>query len=459
MVCPRGPYMPLKLLSSSRPSTLLRSLTGGALLIGLLASNSAWAQTYPITQGQRERASEVAQAGVPLSELAPNAPSSYKVKRGDTLWRISGLFLKSPWRWPDLWGMNLEEIKNPHRIYPGQELFLDTSNGRARLTTNRPGDIETIRVSPRVRSESLSESAIPPVDMQQIEAFLTEPLIVDETTYMRAPRIVATPESRVLLSLGDRAYARSTYGSSVDGKIEPLSTAAGKPRNYRIFRNATPLKDPGTGEVLAYEAQYIGKANIVRSEEMRQVEEAPEPARKETAALREDEYKPQFDNTSSNLARTQIKIPVKSEAEKAPGQELIPASIDIVAAKEEIRVGDRLLPEPPRDFSNYVPVGAPADMSGQIVSVYGNAVRYAAQNQVVSINRGATQGVSNGQVFALLRDANTFVDKTDDSRPTLRLPGERNGLMMVFRTFDRVSYAVVLQITDGVKVGDRFVSP
>jgi hypothetical protein len=451
--------MPLKLLSSSRPSTLLRSLTGGALLIGLLASNSAWAQTYPITQGQRERASEVAQAGVPLSELAPNAPSSYKVKRGDTLWRISGLFLKSPWRWPDLWGMNLEEIKNPHRIYPGQELFLDTSNGRARLTTNRPGDIETIRVSPRVRSESLSESAIPPVDMQQIEAFLTEPLIVDETTYMRAPRIVATPESRVLLSLGDRAYARSTYGSSVDGKIEPLSTAAGKPRNYRIFRNATPLKDPGTGEVLAYEAQYIGKANIVRSEEMRQVEEAPEPARKETAALREDEYKPQFDNTSSNLARTQIKIPVKSEAEKAPGQELIPASIDIVAAKEEIRVGDRLLPEPPRDFSNYVPVGAPADMSGQIVSVYGNAVRYAAQNQVVSINRGATQGVSNGQVFALLRDANTFVDKTDDSRPTLRLPGERNGLMMVFRTFDRVSYAVVLQITDGVKVGDRFVSP
>lgn len=459
MVCPRGPYMPLKLLSSSRPSTLLRSLTGGALLFGLLASNSAWAQTYPITQGQRERANEVAQAGVPLSELAPNAPSSYKVKRGDTLWRISGLFLKSPWRWPDLWGMNLEEIKNPHRIYPGQELFLDTSNGRARLTTNRPGGIETIRVSPRVRSESLSESAIPPVDLQQIEAFLTEPLIVDESTYLRAPRIVATPENRVLLSLGDRAYARSTYGSSVDGESEPLSTAAGKPRNYRIFRNATPLKDPGTGEILAYEAQYIGKANIVRSEEMRQIEKAPEPAMKETAAPREDEYKPQFDNTSSNLAREQIQAPVKSDAEKEPGQELIPASIDIVAAKEEIRVGDRLLPEPPRDFSNYVPVGAPADMSGQIVSVYGNAVRYAAQNQVVSINRGTAQGIANGQVFALLRDANTFVDKTDDSRPTLRLPGERNGLMMVFRTFDRVSYAVVLQITDGVKVGDRFVSP
>lgn len=426
--------MPLNLISSTRSSISLRSLTGGVLLLGLLASSSVWAETYPITQGQRARASEVAQAGVPLSELAPNAPSSYKVVRGDTLWRISGLFLKSPWRWPELWGMNLEEIKNPHRIYPGQELFLDISNGRARLTTNRPGGIETIRISPRVRSESVSESAIPPVDMQQIEAFLAEPLIVDEKTYIRAPRIVATPENRVLLSLGDRAYARSTYGSSVDGLVEPLSTAPGKPRKYRVFRDATPLKDPGTGEVLAYEAQYIGKANVVRSEEMRTVTKAPE-------------------------SEEAMKASASSKAGEAPGQELVPASIDIIAAKEEIRVGDRLLPEPPRDFSNYVPAAAPADMSGQIVSVYGNAVRYAAQNQVVSINRGASQGITNGQVFALLRDSNTLVDKTDESRPTIRLPGERNGLMMVFRTFDRVSYAVVLQISDGVKVGDRFVSP
>jgi hypothetical protein len=450
--------MPLKLTSSSRSSTLVRSLTGGALLLGLLASHGAWAQKYPITAEQRARATEVAEAGVPMSELAPNAPASYKVKRGDTLWRISGLFLKSPWRWPDLWGMNLEEIKNPHRIYPGQELFLDTSNGRARLTTNRPGGIETIRVSPRVRAESLSESAIPPVNMQQIEAFLAEPLVVDEATFDQAPRIVATPENRVLLSLGDRAYARSTYGDSTEGSVEPLSTAAGKPRQYRVFRNAIPLKDPATGEVLAYEAQYVGKANIVRSEEMRAVAKAPEAPAMKTASG-EDQYKPQFENTSSNIARDQIKEPAPAQVSKQGDVELIPASIDIVAAKEEIRVGDRMLPEPPRDFSNFVPSAAPANMQGQIVSVYGNAVRYAAQNQVVAINRGASQGVANGQVFALMRDSNTLVDKTDESRPTIRLPGERNGLMMVFRTFDRVSYALILEINDGVKVGDRFVSP
>ena len=98
-------------------------------------------------------------------------------------------------------------------------------------------------------------------------------------------------------------------------------------------------------------------------------------------------------------------------------------------------------------------------IDGQIVSVYGSAVRYAAQNQVVTINRGLEHGVSNGNVFALLRDTELVTDRTDESRPKVRLPGERNGLMMVFRTFDKVSYALVLQINDGAKVGDRIVNP
>lgn len=444
--------MPLKPFSSSRSSFTLRSLTGGAVLLAAIGSSCAWAQNYPVTQGQRARANQVSEQGVPLSELAPNAPSSYKVKRGDTLWRISGLFLKSPWRWPDLWGMNIDDIKNPHRIYPGQELFLDTSNGRARLSTRRPGGIETIRVSPRTRSESFSDSAIPPVDMREIEAFLAEPLIVDADTYARAPRIVATPENRVLLSLGDRAYARSTYGNTTSADTTaPLSTQPGQARHYRVFRNAEALKDPATGEVLAYEAHYVGKAYLVRSEEMRVAEKPPAAPEKAT----QDVYAPQFNGTQSNVDRTQM----ASQGPAEPTDELVPATIDIVAAKEEIRIGDRLLPEPPREFPNYVPVAAPSDLKGQIVSIYGNALHHAAQNQVIAINRGAAQGVANGQVFALLRDADTVIDKTDDAKPTLRLPGERNGLMMVFSTFEKVSYALVLQITDGVKVGDHFVSP
>jgi len=432
----------------------LHPLAGAAVLFAALLSSSVWAQNFPITAGQRATANQVAETGVPLSELAPNAPDSHTVVRGDTLWAISGIFLRSPWRWPELWGMNLDDIKNPHRIYPGQVLYLDKTGGRARLSTRRPGSSEpvTVRVSPRIRSESLSDSAIPPVSMQQIEAFLAEPLIVDEATFARAPRIVATPENRVLLSLGDRAYARGSYGNESDAAA--LSLAAGKPRNFRVFRNAVPLKDPSTGEVLAYEAQYVGKAYLSREESRVAVEAPPTPATPQP--VRADDYKPAFDNPA-NVERVQIAN--TSAASAAPASELVPATIDIVQAKEEMRVGDRLLPEPPREFSNYVPRAPGSAQKGQIVSVYGNAVRFASQNQVVAINRGREHGVENGHVLALLRDTNLVTDKTDDSRPMLRLPGERNGLMMVFRTFDKVSYALILQIHDGVKVGDRFVNP
>jgi nucleoid-associated protein YgaU len=406
---------------NTRLSVHLHPLACAAAALAMLASGSTWAQQYPITAGQRSTAEQVAQAGIPLSELAPNAPDSYTVKRGDTLWAISGLFLKSPWRWPELWGMNLQDIRNPHLIYPGQALYLLRENGRARLSTRAPGagsdSLGTVKVSPRTRYESLSDSAIPPVNLQAIEAFLTEPMIVDEATFARAPRIVATPENRVLLTKGDRAYARGQYSEGPAG--EPLTDAAGKPRDYRVFRNAVALKDPTTGEVLGYEAQYVGKALLERGEHNQVVKGA--------------------DGKNVN--------------------EIVPATIDIVAAKEEMRVGDRLLPEPPRDFSNYVPSAPTSAQTGQIVSVYGNAVTFAAQNQVVTINRGTAHGLQRGHVLALVRNSNVVPDKTDEARPMLRLPGERNGLMMVFRTFDKVSYALVLQITDGVKVGDRFTNP
>jgi len=405
-----------------RPSVLLlRPLAGATAALALLATGSTWAQNFPITPGQRTTAEQVAQAGVPLSELAPNAPDSYTIKRGDTLWAISSLFLKSPWRWPELWGMNLQAIRNPHLIYPGQTLYLHKSDGRATLSTVPPGAAAdssggTIKVSPRTRYDSLSDAAIPPVNLQAIEAFLTEALIVDEATFSQAPRIVAAPENRVLLTKGDRAYARGQYGSSPSGTA---LGSAGQPNEFRVFRNAIPLKDPTTGEVLGYEAQYLGKAELQRGERL-----------------------------------------VTSQGADGKSQtEIVPATIDIVGAKEEMRVGDRLLPEPPRDFSYYVPSAPTSAQSGQIVSVYGNGVTYAGQNQVVTINRGTAHGVQRGHVLAIMRDANLVADKTDEARPMLRLPGERNGLMMVFRTFDKLSYALVLQVADGAKVGDRFTNP
>lgn len=441
--------------SPARTRRAMPSLLACAAAVALLTSTNALARDWPITAGQRATAQQVAQAGVPLSELAPDAPDQYTVKRGDTLWDISKIFLRSPWRWPELWGMNLEQIRNPHLIFPGQELYLIRDGDRARLSARKPGGgLETVKVSPRIRAESLSASAIPPVNLQAIETFLTEPLIVDADTYAKAPRIVATPENRVLLSRGDRAYARARYGS--DTSTEPLSTAAGKPRDYRVFREAVPLKDPGSGEVIGYEAQYVGKVHLVRDETVQAPPAAPVKAGQPDEAPKGDVYQAAHAQ-DTNIERVKMAAPAKAEA--TPEGDIVPATIDIVAVKEEMRVGDRLLPEPPRDFSNYVPSAPTSEQNGQIVKVYGNGVTYAGQNQVVAINRGSSHGLERGHVLALLRDANQVVDKTDDSRTMMRLPGERNGLMMVFLTFDKVSYALLLEVGDAAKVGDRFVNP
>ena len=390
-------------------------------LVLLSATFALHAQNFPITADQRATANQVAQTGVPVGDLVPNAPDTYTVKSGDTLWAISGLFLKGPWRWPELWGMNLQDIRNPHLIFPGQQLYLERINGRARLSTRLGGSQAgmppgTVRVSPRTRYESLPDDSIPALSSAAIEPFLAEPLIVDGPTFDQAPRIVATQEGRVLLSRGDRAYARGESQGSV-GKS--LSDARGQPLDFRVFRNATPLKDPGTGAILGYEAQFLGKAELIRGESTRQT------------------------TGSDGKVVTEI----------------VPATIDIVMAKEEMRVGDRLIPEPAREMVSYVPRAPTTQIEGQIVSVYGSAVTYASENQVVVVNRGTLDGLERGHVMAIRKDGERLADRTDPAKPQIKLPNERNGLLMVFRTFDKLSYALVLQVTDGVKVGDRFNNP
>ncbi len=388
-----------------------------AFLSGCVSVLPAWAQTasYPVTGAQRATAQQVASRGVPLAELSPTAPDTYVVKRGDTLWGISGMYLQRPWRWPELWGMNLQSIPNPHVIYPGQTLYLEKADGYARLRTSRAGsgEGETVRVSPRTRYDSLANTALPTLKPHLIEPFLVEPLVVDELTLSQAPRLVATTEERVLMASGDRAYALGPQGN-------PLVLAPQVPRDYRVFRNATPMKDPVSGEILGYEAQYVGRAELVRSQS---VESTP-------------------DGKGGNTL------------------DVIPATVDLRAAKEEIRAGDRLLPVPPPGYTSYTPRAPQVPVDARVVSLYGStAVAYAAQNQVIAINKGARDGVEAGHVLTVLTQGQRIKDKTDEQRATIRLPSEANGTAMVFRTFDRVSYVLLLQVEQGVRVGDRLVNP
>jgi LysM domain len=409
---------------NSQALSATTTLLASALFVAfpLSAALAATANPLTVSPSQQKTATQVANDGVALSELAPNAPDSHTVKRGDTLWAISKIFLKSPWRWPELWGMNMADIKNPHLIYPGQILYLDKSNGRARLSSRRGGvgeganGLETIKLSPRTRSSNLPDDSIPTLQNSLIEPFLTEPIIVEEATLQAAPRFVATQEGRVLLSEGDRAYARSADGAA-------LSIDAGKPRDFRVFRNATALKDPGTGEILGYEAQFVGRAKLIRGESF--------------TVVRGAEVK------AGDVAKTEI----------------IPATLDIIRSKEEIRTGDRLLPEPPLELLTYTPRAPANAVEARIVSVYGSAVANVAQNQVVVINRGTKDGMERGHVLAIQTNGERVVDKTGTSFQDIKLPDERNGLLMVFRPFERVSYALVLSAEQAVRVGDWLINP
>ncbi|MFG6464231.1 LysM peptidoglycan-binding domain-containing protein [Roseateles sp. DXS20W] len=371
-----------------------------------LATTSAWAQAsqLPISPEQRRVADQVASAGVPLSELAPDAPDSHTVVPGDTLWDISKLFLKSPWRWPELWGMNRDQIRNPHLIYPGQILHLVKTDGRARLQFGQrvgggaAGD--TVKLRPQMRISALDSNPIPTIPLHLIQPFLTDAVVFDTDALATAPRIVATQEGHVLLGKGDTAYARGDFRGATD---------------FRIFRTSRVLRDPTTSEILGYEAPYVGTADLVR---------------------------PGEDRKSADGKSTEI----------------VPATLQIRQVKQEVGVGDRLAPAPQRNLERYVPHAPERPMAGQIAAIYGEAIN-AGQNQIVALNRGKRDGVERGHVFALWRDGVAMKDKTQDRPQDIKLPDERHGILFVFEVYERVSYALIISVKEPVKPGDRFTQP
>jgi len=377
-------------------------------LIALTALTApALAQTtgdgrYPVTTDQRRTADQVAQGGVPLADLAPNAPELYTIKRGDTLWDISRLYLTSPWRWPELWGMNKEQVNNPHLIYPGQTMvLLKGTDGRATLRLaeesggsslpGAPGD--AVRLSPQVRDLGTANgrAALASIPANVIEPFLSRPMIVGATELNAFPRVVATQEGRVFVGRGDTAYARGLTDPRID--------------SYHVFRPANPLYDPddtARKRPLAYEAFYLGIAQVAK-----------------------------------------------------PGEV---ATLRIQDSKQEIGVGDRLVPVQRQAVVSYVPRAPDRPVAGRVLSVYGGVAQAGTQN-IVALNRGRRDGLEVGHVLSLLQIGETVQDRTSAKRETIKLPDEEIGHMFVFRVFDNVSYALVMRVTNTVKVGDRFSQP
>lgn len=393
-----------------RTARLPRLLNGGLTLAAALACLSAvQASTLPpITSAQQQTAERVAQAGVPLSDLAENAPDSHTVKAGDTLWDISSLFLKSPWRWPELWGMNRDQIANPHLIYPGQVLMLVKTGDRASLQLARQvggssaadaAGLAQVKLSPQVRASRLEDSPIAAIPQHLIEPFLNEAVVFDSDSLAAAPRIVAAQDGRVLLAQGDLVYARGDLSQATD---------------YRIFRRAVPLRDPANGQILGYEARYVGTALMKRPAQQR------------------------------DLGNGKI--------------EELPATLSVQAVKSEVNAGDRLSPVLQRSFSRYIPHPPAGAIAGQLVSVYGDALT-AGKNQIVALNRGSADGLERGHVLKLWEAGRRIKDSTAAKPDQVQLPDEELGTLFVFQTYQRVSYALIVSAKGPVRAGDRFSQP
>ena len=182
-------------------------------------------------------------------ELNPDAPDRHIVVPGDTLWGIAAQFLKNPYRWPDVWRLNPEEIKNPHRIYPGQVVILDKSGERPLLKLGKP-----VKATPQVYAETPPKE-IPAIPQHVIEPFLTQPLVVEPGGLDNAARIVAIREGRVNVAPGE-----FVFGTQVAPQFE----------QWQIFRPGKLMHDPDRvdpeklGEVLGVEAIYLGTARQVQ---------------------------------------------------------------------------------------------------------------------------------------------------------------------------------------------------
>jgi nucleoid-associated protein YgaU len=337
----------------------------------------------------------------PHCSFRANAPDQHVVAKRDTLWDISGTFLEHPWCWPEVWGMNREEIRNPHWIFPGQVIYFDRAHGRLTLTKPAPDAGASLppvtRLSPQIRTEELEREAVSSIPSGAIEPFLTQPLVVERHELDAAARIAATPETRVYLAEGDRIYVRGTLNGA---------------SNFQVVRPGKALRDPDTGKVIAYEASYVGTARLV--------------------------------------------------AAAGPGVDV--HTFTVTRSVQEMGVGDRLLPTPPLPVRNYAPHVPPAPIAARIVSTASES-NYASQNQVVTVNRGALDGLDVGSVLQLYHLGKSVQDPGGSKgifgfgRTMLRMPAEQFGELFIFRVFDHVSYGLVMQVTLPVQIGDVAKSP
>lgn len=337
-------------------------------------------------------------------EIRPDAPDRYTVQKGDTLWGISSKFFREPWRWPEIWRLNKDEIRNPHLIFPGDVVVFDRATGRFTIE----------RAQPRVREERLAGEAIPSIPPKIIEPFLTRPLVIEDGGLDKGPEIVATELGRYNVGTGGKVYANGISQS--------------KEELWYVYRQGRPIIDPDSDRTLGFEAVNLGVARVVKRGE--------------------------------------------------------PSTLIITSSTREITEGDRLVAVGPTAIFSYVPRKPDRLIEARIARIsdsefdtrsglqfdflkgedpwayageekVGTFRREAGPLQIVILNRGAQDGIELGNVLALYRSVTIERDKSvgpfymgRPRSPNVTLPEERYGLVFVFRTFQHVSFALIVQASE-----------
>lgn len=375
-----------------------------AILLSLVAGLTVTAGLLapPSTLAQEGPAQTVGSgSNIPL---AANAPDQYVVKTGDTLWDISKVFLKEPWYWPEIWYVN-PQIANPHLIYPGDVLKLVYIDGQPRLTVAERGG-ETVergtggkRLSPEVRRSPLSQS-ITAIPYDIVASFMGRPTLLTKDQVKTAPYVVAMRDSHMIGAIGNEVYARG------------IADAAAETR-FSVIHVEEELRDPDNKALLGYSGMYVGSG------------------------------------------------PVATEGD--------PAKLVMTDSTREVLQGDKVFPESVDVNVDFVPHAPTAEIDAAIIAVRSHTVM--GQYQVVALNRGSAAGLEPGHILAayqrggIVRD--TFKEGGLGSRRSrsssfgnnVQLPDERAGMLMVFKAFENMSYALVMETTHEIRQGDRAKNP
>jgi hypothetical protein len=342
--------------------------------------------------------------------IAENAPERYVVKKGDTLWDISAMYLKDPWYWPEIWYVN-PNIANPHLIYPGDVLYFSYVDGKPRVSLERAG---AVRLSPQVRTQPL-DSAVRTVPYELLMRFVERPSLLEKDQIKGVPYVVGMRDRHIVGSGANEIYGR--------GIKDPVVGA-----RYTIINVGEELRDPDDGDLLGYMGHFVGTGEVLQSTG------AVEPGKDSVFSMKREEP----------LTHLQL---LETGREVMQGDKLFPAAVDIG-----------------KDFTIQAP--SRPDILGQVIAVV-DGVYVAGTYQVLAINRGKNHGLNPGDALSVFYRGEMIRDRFDRlnwsqytaNYDKVRLPDERSATVLVFQVYDRMSYALVMEASQVIRLGDFIAHP